>query len=253
MEEHGHPSAQDRPQERDLPLEGVRDQDRNPRPRPEVSTGVGAGPGERTLEELPAAEATIGGAGFEIDDDVANAALESAMDLVPDPGDVDVLSTLPVDVELAAPAPAAAPVIEWHERGLVPLGARLSGDPRCRFHEADFFALARSPGTGFDPDDPDRRWHAVLLDIDHSPRHLLDAGNAALYEPAGLRALAGQLLPGGVFAMWSNDPPDDAFLAALDASFHASQAHRVAFPNPYTGGEASCTVYVARRAEVGAA
>jgi hypothetical protein len=54
------------------------------------------------------------------------------------------------------------------------------------------------------------------------------------------------LHPGGVFAMWSNDPPDDDFLAALDATFTASQAHIVTFHNPLQNCEAACTVYVAR-------
>src|SRR5687767_6131565 len=36
-------------------------------------------------------------------------------------------------------------VIEWHQRGLVPLGPELTGDPRCRFVHGDFFALAADP------------------------------------------------------------------------------------------------------------
>ncbi|MFN3461139.1 MAG: spermidine synthase, partial [Oceanibaculum sp.] len=36
---------------------------------------------------------------------------------------------------------ALAPVIEWHEAGLLPLGTELSADPRCRFALGDFFAL----------------------------------------------------------------------------------------------------------------
>ena len=33
-------------------------------------------------------------------------------------------------------------VINWHRRGLVPLGSVLTGDPRCRFVHGDFFELA---------------------------------------------------------------------------------------------------------------
>ncbi len=73
---------------------------------------------------------------------------------------------------------ALPPVIEWHQRGLVPLGAQLTGDARCRMLAADFFACARSV-EGFDPAHPGRLYHAVLLDIDHSPRHLLAPANAA--------------------------------------------------------------------------
>ena len=64
---------------------------------------------------------------------------------------------------------ALAAVIDWHERGLVPLGAELCADARCRFVLGDFFALAMTATPGFDSTDPGRRFHAVLLDIDHSP------------------------------------------------------------------------------------
>src|SRR4051812_37064241 len=64
---------------------------------------------------------------------------------------------------------ALQPVIEWHQRGLVPLGLKLTGDSRCRMVHDDFFARARS-AEGFDPDKPGRKFHGVLLDIDHSPR-----------------------------------------------------------------------------------
>src|SRR3954462_14276029 len=37
-----------------------------------------------------------------------------------------------------------ADVIEWHEQGLLPLGKQLTGDPRCRFSNGDFFALSHS-------------------------------------------------------------------------------------------------------------
>lgn len=92
-----------------------------------------------------------------------------------------------------------AEVIDWHRRGLVPLGARLTSDPRCRLVQGDFFAMA-ADSRGLDPMEPSRRFHAVLLDVDHSPRHVLHPRHAALYQPAGLRALAEHLHPNGVFA-----------------------------------------------------
>lgn len=137
-----------------------------------------------------------------------------------------------------------APVIGWHHRGLVPLGARLTADPRCRLVPGDFFHLATGP-AGFLPG---QRFHAVLLDIDHSPRDHLAAGNATFYSPAGLTALARQLHPGGVFAMWSDDPPDDDFLGLLRATFATARAEVILFPNPLLDRESSGTVYVARTA-----
>ena len=109
---------------------------------------------------------------------------------------------------------ALAPVIEWHEKGVLPLGRALVDDPRCRLLHGDFFALAASE-AGFDPDTPGRRFDAILVDIDHSPDALLDAGSASFYQPDGLRRLAAHLRPGGVFGLWSDALPDDAFTARL--------------------------------------
>lgn len=135
-------------------------------------------------------------------------------------------------------------VIEWHQRGLVPLGGKLTGDPRCRMLHADFFELAQS-AEGFDPDRPGRKFHAVLLDIDHSPSNLLHPRNAAFYQREGLRALAGHLHPNGVFALWSDDPPDEEFLGLLGNAFANARAHVVTFPNPLTEADSASTVYVA--------
>ena len=142
---------------------------------------------------------------------------------------------------------ALGAVIEWHERGLVPLGAELTADRRCRFVHGDFFALAAAPEQGFDPANPGRKFHAVLLDIDHSPRHLLHARHGAFYESAGLQRLAAQLYPGGVFALWSDDAPDAPFLAALREVFATAEAHVVSFFNPLLECDSASTVYVARR------
>ncbi|QIP82940.1 spermidine synthase [Streptomyces sp. Tu 2975] len=141
---------------------------------------------------------------------------------------------------------ALAEVIGWHKGGLVPLGPGLVQDPRCRLVHGDFFA-AVGEGGGLDPEDPDRRFHAVLLDIDHSPRQMLHPRHEALYRPDGLRALAARLRPGGTFALWSNDPPDESFGAVLADTFAESEAHVVPFDNPLQHGTATNTVYVARK------
>jgi spermidine synthase len=142
---------------------------------------------------------------------------------------------------------ALAEVIEWHEQGLLPLGRYLTGDLRCRLVHGDFFAMS-GQADGFDPAAPRRRFDAVLVDIDHSPRKLLHPRHAALYEPAGLARLAEHLRPGGVFALWSNDPPDDAFNAVLSGVFATSAAHVVTFDDAQGDPGASNTVYVATNA-----
>ncbi len=137
------------------------------------------------------------------------------------------------------------PVINWHHRGpVVPLGEKLTSNPRCSLIHADFFELAVNH-NGFDREDPDKWVHAVLLDIDHSPSHWLNSGNSAFYTEQDLQNLSGKLHPGGVFGLWSNDPPDAEFTGLLESVFHSSESHLVTFANPYTGGELTNTVYVA--------
>jgi spermidine synthase len=138
---------------------------------------------------------------------------------------------------------ALAEVIEWHAQGLLPLGKQLHGDPRCRLVHGDFFAMSDS-ADGFDPHTPGRRFDAVLVDIDHSPQNLLHPRHAALYTAEGLARLASHLNPGGVFALWSNDPPDQAFERVLAGAFASSSAHVVTFENPQQDRDASNTVYV---------
>ena len=63
----------------------------------------------------------------------------------------------------------------------------------------------------------------------------------------GLESLAGHLRPRGVFALWSDDPPDADFMTTLSTVFDDSTAHVVTFDNRLTGGTSSNTVYVAIR------
>ncbi len=139
---------------------------------------------------------------------------------------------------------ALAPVIDWHQRELVPNGALLSKDKRCRYYHADFFALAR--GNGFDPDNPGHRFDAILLDIDHTPDALLNPGHADLYSQEGIRRLRAFLRPGGVFGLWSNDVPDKKFLAILSSVFDRVDGHVVEFDNPIQDKTATNGVYVAQ-------
>ena len=138
---------------------------------------------------------------------------------------------------------ALAPVIDWHRRGLVPNAKTLTEDERCVFRQADFFALAR--GDGFDPDAAGTRFDAILLDIDHTPEFWLHSSHQDLYSEAGLHRLKSFLKPRGIFALWSNDPPDDVFTRRLAAVFASAEGRPVTFENPLQQSKATCGVYVA--------
>jgi spermidine synthase len=137
-----------------------------------------------------------------------------------------------------------APVLDWHRDGLLPLGPELSGDRRCSLIEGDFFRLAESEG-GFDTDSPGRLFDIILADIDHSPDKLLDKRSAPFYRTEGLRKLMAHLKPGGIFGLWSDAEPDDAFTARLAAVFSEARAEAVSFLNPLLDREFTQTVYIA--------
>jgi spermidine synthase len=134
-------------------------------------------------------------------------------------------------------------VIDWHREGLVPNADAINNDPRCELRHGDFFELAR---TGFDPSYTNRKFDAIILDIDHSPEHFLDQTNESFYTADGFAAVQSQLKPGGVFALWSNDPASEAFTARLRSTFANATAHNIEFPNPYTGLTSVNSVYIAR-------
>lgn len=134
-------------------------------------------------------------------------------------------------------------VIDWHRDGLVPLGKVLTEDTRCELRQGDFFELAR---TGFDNATPERKFDAVLVDIDHTPEHLLNPTNMSLYTSEGLTSVRRQIKPGGSFALWSDDPASDDFTERLGDVFGSATAYNVEFPNPYTNSMSVNSVYVAR-------
>lgn len=135
---------------------------------------------------------------------------------------------------------ALTPVIDWHRRGLAPLGPTLCEDHRTDLVEGDFFAFVRGAaplkGATFD---------LILLDIDHSPAALLSPAHRGFYTPEGLAQAAQRLRPGGVFAMWSDASPDPDFLAALGSTFVRVRPEVVEFDNPLQARKASCTIYLA--------
>ncbi len=137
------------------------------------------------------------------------------------------------------------PVIKWHQQGLVPLGKELCSDPRTTLVHADFFELARS--DGFDPLYRSKLVHAVLLDIDHSPSHWLNAENSSFYTQKSLQSLSDKLYPGGLFGLWSNDPPEARFIDLLESVFESSESHIITFPNPYKETDSTNTVYLAHK------
>ncbi len=134
-------------------------------------------------------------------------------------------------------------VIGWHDRRLLPVSDRLMDDPRTTLVHADFFAVMRGEPGAHDAIAHDL--DAILLDVDHTPTFTLNASHADLYTVEGMRRLARHLVPEGVFALWSDDPPAESFLAVLREVFATVEGHTVEFANPLTEGVSRNGVYVA--------
>ncbi|WP_428820037.1 spermidine synthase [Microbulbifer sp. MCCC 1A16149] len=135
-------------------------------------------------------------------------------------------------------------VIGWHRDEKVPLGKILNADGRNRYVHGSFFDLATAPQTGFDPQYPGRRFDAILLDIDHSPTEYLNPANADFYTTDNLALMAEQLKPGGVFAMWSQNLPEESFEDLLGTVFESVESHVISFYNPFMSEESTNSVYV---------
>lgn len=154
----------------------------------------------------------------------------TALTAVHDP-DVGCLRTIDV----------MAPVIRWHQQGLLPIGDELAVNPKSELIHGDFFAIATDDKRGVLND---HQVHAILLDIDHSPSHWLNQGNSGFYNRESLFKMKAKIVPGGVFGLWSNERPDAEFTKLLNEVFSDTEEHVVEFPNPYSGGVSINSVYV---------
>ncbi len=135
------------------------------------------------------------------------------------------------------------PIIEWHQRELVPMASILNKDPRCRFVQGDFFAL--NQGSGFDPQVAYKKFDAILLDIDHKPDHWLHPSNQLFYSQEGLQSLKGHLKNDGIFALWADGKPQETFEKLLQSVFDKVCSHTIEFENPITQSSSLGTVYTA--------
>jgi len=135
-------------------------------------------------------------------------------------------------------------VINWHKDELVPLGKILNNDTRNRYVLGSFFDLAIDPSIGFDICDAGKKFDAILLDIDHSPTEFLDVANASFYTSENLALMAEQLKPKGVFAMWSQNLPEEQFETLLKTVFETVESHVVSFFNPMQNNVSTNSVYV---------
>jgi spermidine synthase len=133
--------------------------------------------------------------------------LRATLDLLPPTGSV-VVAELVQDV------------IEWNRGPLAHLANHPLDDPRVTVAPGDVGRAMR---------DSDRRFDAILLDVDNGPDALTQRTNGWLYGPAGLEIAKRALKPKGGLAVWSvgNDVGFERRLtvAGFQASTHRLSAH----------------------------
>ena len=88
-------------------------------------------------------------------------------------------------------------IIAWARGPMADLAAGCLDDPRVRLIGQDVAEVI---------DAPERRYDAILLDVDNGPDGLTRLANDRLYTRAGLAAARRALAPGGILAVWSAAP-----------------------------------------------
>ena len=129
-----------------------------------------------------------------------------------------------------------APIIAYNRGVLGPLADHPLADPRVEVVEGD---VRRSL--------EERRWDAILLDVDNGPDAFTMRSNGELYAKAGVEQMAQALEPGGVLVVWSaSDSP--RFEKVLAQAGLETETRRV-FARAEVRKGARHTLFVARRPE----
>ena len=115
-----------------------------------------------------------------------------------------LLGRLGADAEILV-AELVPGIIDWARGPMAELTAGCLDDPRVTLEIGDVGAVIRRA---------QRRYDAILLDVDNGPDGLTREANDSLYHARGLDDARAALAPGGVLAIWSA-APDPAFVRRL--------------------------------------
>ena len=113
-------------------------------------------------------------------------------------------------------------VIDWLERGLVPLSSELRNQRRLVVTQGDIYQRLAGP--------PDDLLDVILIDVDHSPEERLSEESACFYTTQGLLAARRHLAADGVLAVWSY-AESSPFADALREVFEKVRVEPVTWDN----------------------
>jgi spermidine synthase len=128
----------------------------------------------RAARTLPAPCVLVGGLGMGF-------TLRATLDALPAAASVVVAELLPA-------------VVDWNRGPLGELADHPLKDRRVQVEIGDVAATLRAS---------ERRFDAIVLDVDNGPAAFTSAANAGLYSDGGVAAIRAALTAGGVLAVWS--------------------------------------------------
>ncbi|NQT26954.1 spermidine synthase [candidate division KSB1 bacterium] len=128
-------------------------------------------------------------------------------------------------------------VIDWLDKGLIPLADSLKGDSRLLVSQGDVYKHLLDP--------PKRRFDLILIDVDHSPEDQLDGDNHLFYMEAGLQRTRLHLTKDGVLGVWSY-AECSPFSDALRQVFREVRIKSVIFNNTHINETATDWLFFAR-------
>jgi len=130
-------------------------------------------------------------------------------------------------------------IVAWCRGPLAPLHGDALEDRRVRLEIDDVARVIARAGEAAPAGEPDPRFDAILLDLYEGPRAAAQAAGDPFYGAAALARTRRALVPGGVLAVWSEDP-DAGFERRLAAAGFRAERRRA------WGGGPRHAVYLAR-------
>jgi len=150
--------------------------------------------------------------------------LAAALRIVPGSAEVIVAELVPA-------------VVEWNRGPLGQCAGRPLDDGRTRVHLGDVVALLKRQEKKFD---------AILLDVDNGPEAMTASANGWLYTRGGLKQIYEKLRPEGIVAIWSVRA-DQQFTSRLRKTGFKVQARTV---RARPGKGSRHTIFVAQKPRV---
>lgn len=126
------------------------------------------------------------------------------------------LESLAADARVVV-AELLSEVVSWNRNSAYPLAEKALKDPRTQVLIGDVAHVIEHSEARFD---------AILLDADNQTTTMNTAGNARLYQAAGLAAVRRALTPGGMAVYWSAGE-DPLFANRFRSAGFNVETHRV--------------------------